>query len=68
MKVRYINLQYLGIFTRRQDSSIGFGAPVRANMRASMIANAAVTSSLLETVRIRNKDLHASHTHIIILL
>ncbi|KAL1820105.1 hypothetical protein ACET3Z_014974 [Daucus carota] len=38
------------ISERRQDSSIGFGAPVRANMRASMIANAAVTSSLLETV------------------
>ncbi|KAK1361213.1 ATP-dependent Clp protease ATP-binding subunit ClpX [Heracleum sosnowskyi] len=38
------------ISERRQDSSIGFGAPVRANMRASMLANAAITSSLLETV------------------
>ncbi|XP_043807218.1 CLP protease regulatory subunit CLPX1, mitochondrial isoform X2 [Manihot esculenta] len=34
---------------RRQDSSIGFGAPIRANMRASGITNAAVTSSLLES-------------------
>ncbi|KAF2315867.1 hypothetical protein GH714_040591 [Hevea brasiliensis] len=34
---------------RRQDSSIGFGAPVRANMRAGGVANAAVTSSLLES-------------------
>ena len=35
---------------RRQDSSIGFGAPVRANMRSSGVTTAAVTSSLLETV------------------
>ncbi|CAN1340627.1 CLP protease regulatory subunit CLPX3, mitochondrial [Linum perenne] len=35
---------------RRQDSSIGFGAPVRANMRAAGVTNSAVTSSLLETV------------------
>ncbi|KAK6926013.1 Clp ATPase, C-terminal [Dillenia turbinata] len=35
---------------RRQDSSIGFGAPVRANMRSGGLSNAAVTSSLLETV------------------
>ncbi|KAJ9134890.1 hypothetical protein P3X46_032135 [Hevea brasiliensis] len=34
---------------RRQDSSIGFGAPVRANMRAGGVTNAAVTSSLLES-------------------
>ncbi|KAF5731256.1 ATP-dependent Clp protease ATP-binding subunit clpX-like mitochondrial isoform X2 [Tripterygium wilfordii] len=38
------------ISERRQDSSIGFGAPVRANMRVGGITNAAVTSSLLETV------------------
>ena len=35
---------------RRQDSSIGFGAPVRANMRSTGVTTAAVTSSLLETV------------------
>ncbi|KAD5961200.1 hypothetical protein E3N88_12673 [Mikania micrantha] len=35
---------------RRQDSSIGFGAPVRANMRTGGATAAAVTSSLLETV------------------
>eukprot|EP01018_Ginkgo_biloba_P024563 Gb_29683 [translate_table: standard] len=34
---------------RRQDSSIGFGAPVCANMRSSGLTNAAVTSSLLES-------------------
>ncbi|KAI3767549.1 hypothetical protein L2E82_17752 [Cichorium intybus] len=38
------------ISERRQDSSIGFGAPVRANMRNSPLTNAAVTSSLLESV------------------
>ncbi|GJR03600.1 Clp protease regulatory subunit ClpX3, mitochondrial [Tanacetum coccineum] len=38
------------ISERRQDSSIGFGAPVRANMRNSSVTDAAVTSSLLETV------------------
>ncbi|KAL3521650.1 hypothetical protein ACH5RR_019799 [Cinchona calisaya] len=38
------------ISERRQDSSIGFGAPVRENMRTSGITTAAVTSSLLETV------------------
>ncbi|KAF9667333.1 hypothetical protein SADUNF_Sadunf15G0012000 [Salix dunnii] len=37
------------ISERRQDSSIGFGAPVRANMRAGGITSTAVTSSLLET-------------------
>lgn len=35
---------------RRQDSSIGFGAPVRANMRTGGVTSAAVTSSLLEIV------------------
>ncbi|TYK00544.1 ATP-dependent Clp protease ATP-binding subunit clpX-like [Cucumis melo var. makuwa] len=38
------------ISDRRQDSSIGFGAPVRANMRISGATSAAVTSSLLESV------------------
>ncbi|XP_034202490.1 CLP protease regulatory subunit CLPX1, mitochondrial isoform X2 [Prunus dulcis] len=38
------------ISERRQDSSIGFGAPVRANMRTGSVTDAAVTSSLLETV------------------
>lgn len=42
------------ILTRRQDSSIGFGAPVRANMRAGGITNSVVTSSLLESVWIRD--------------
>ncbi|KAJ3675339.1 hypothetical protein LUZ60_004381 [Juncus effusus] len=38
------------ISERRQDSSIGFGAPVRANMRASVLTNAMITSNLLESV------------------
>ncbi|KAJ6817857.1 uncharacterized protein M6B38_409515 [Iris pallida] len=38
------------ISERRQDSSIGFGAPVRTNMRTGGLTNAMVTSSLLETV------------------
>ncbi|KAL5786936.1 hypothetical protein ACOSP7_003885 [Xanthoceras sorbifolium] len=38
------------ISERRQDSSIGFGAPVRANMRTTGFTDALVTSSLLETV------------------
>lgn len=38
------------ISERRQDSSIGFGAPVRANMRSSGLITAAVKSSLLESV------------------
>ncbi|CAK9313887.1 unnamed protein product [Citrullus colocynthis] len=38
------------ISDRRQDSSIGFGAPVRANMRMGGVTSAAVTSSLLESV------------------
>ncbi|KAH7854900.1 hypothetical protein Vadar_018875 [Vaccinium darrowii] len=37
------------ISERRQDSSIGFGASVRANMRSSGVTNAVVASSLLET-------------------
>jgi ATP-dependent Clp protease ATP-binding subunit ClpX len=35
---------------RRQDSSIGFGAPVRANMATSGVTSGAITSSLLESV------------------
>ena len=35
---------------RRHDSSIGFGAPIRANMRTGKVTEAAVASSLLETV------------------
>ncbi|XP_059634322.1 CLP protease regulatory subunit CLPX3, mitochondrial-like [Cornus florida] len=38
------------ISERRQDSSIGFGAPVRANMRTGGLTNAVVTSNLLESV------------------
>ncbi|CAK9177698.1 unnamed protein product [Ilex paraguariensis] len=38
------------ISERRQDSSIGFGAPVRTNMRLGGLTNALVTSSLLESV------------------
>ncbi|CAA7410194.1 unnamed protein product [Spirodela intermedia] len=38
------------ISERRHDSSIGFGAPVRANMRTGNLTNAVVTSSLLESV------------------
>ncbi|KAF9587081.1 hypothetical protein IFM89_039701 [Coptis chinensis] len=44
------------ISERRQDSSIGFGAPVRANMRTGGLTNAAITSSLLETVLIEPKN------------
>ncbi|KAK7268969.1 hypothetical protein RIF29_21681 [Crotalaria pallida] len=38
------------ISERRQDSSIGFGAPVRANMRTGRVTNGSLTSSLLELV------------------
>ncbi|KAK7317126.1 hypothetical protein RJT34_01098 [Clitoria ternatea] len=38
------------ISERRHDSSIGFGAPVRANMRTGRVTDGAVASSLLETV------------------
>lgn len=38
------------ISERRQDSSIGFGVPVRANMRQGGITDAVVVSSLLESV------------------
>ncbi|KAL9237409.1 hypothetical protein vseg_011959 [Gypsophila vaccaria] len=38
------------ISERRHDSSIGFGAPVRANMRAGGATSAAVASSLLDNV------------------
>lgn len=38
--------------SRRQDSSIGFGAPIRTNMRSSEVTDPMVTSSLLESVSI----------------
>ncbi|MCL7048737.1 hypothetical protein MKW94_015295 [Papaver nudicaule] len=38
------------ISERRHDSSIGFGEPVRANMRSGGVTDATVTSHLLETV------------------
>uniref|UniRef100_A0A803N0R6 Clp ATPase C-terminal domain-containing protein n=1 Tax=Chenopodium quinoa TaxID=63459 RepID=A0A803N0R6_CHEQI len=38
------------ISERRQDSSIGFGAPVRENLRTAGVASAVVTSALLKTV------------------
>ncbi|XP_062207716.1 CLP protease regulatory subunit CLPX1, mitochondrial-like isoform X2 [Phragmites australis] len=38
------------ISERCQDSSIGFGAPIRTNMRSSGVSNPMVTSSLLESV------------------
>ncbi|KAG0487513.1 hypothetical protein HPP92_009608 [Vanilla planifolia] len=38
------------ISERRQDSSIGFGAPVRASMRTGRVTTAAITSSLLDYV------------------
>lgn len=41
------------LYPRREDSSIGFGAPVRTNMRVAGLTNAVVTSSLLESVRIK---------------
>ncbi|XP_038892333.1 CLP protease regulatory subunit CLPX1, mitochondrial isoform X2 [Benincasa hispida] len=44
------------ISERRQDSSLGFGAPVRANMRAGGVTDAMVTSSLLETVLTEPKN------------
>eukprot|EP00249_Psilotum_nudum_P013719 c24475_g1_i1 orf=339-2516(-) len=38
------------IAERRQDSSIGFGAPIRANMRTHGLTDATVSSVLLESV------------------
>lgn len=38
------------ISERRQDSSIGFGAPIRKNLRTAGVASSVVTSALLETV------------------
>lgn len=38
------------IAERRQNSSIGFGAPVRANMRTTGLTDAVLTSSLLQSV------------------
>jgi ATP-dependent Clp protease ATP-binding subunit ClpX len=38
------------ISERRHDSSIGFQAPIRSNMRTGGVINAEITSSLLESV------------------
>nr|XP_023900923.1 CLP protease regulatory subunit CLPX1, mitochondrial-like [Quercus suber] len=46
----YKRIYYESIQKWRQDSSIGFGAPVRANTRAGGVTDASVASSLLETV------------------
>ena len=48
----------MAFLTRRQDSSIGFGAPVRANMRTGGLTNAVVTSSLLESVSMMNFQIY----------
>ncbi|MED6180967.1 hypothetical protein PIB30_014946 [Stylosanthes scabra] len=45
----FVNLEKT-ISERQQNSSIGFGAPVCANMRTSGFIDARVTSSLLESV------------------
>ncbi|KAK7363920.1 hypothetical protein VNO77_06082 [Canavalia gladiata] len=45
----FVNLEKT-ISERQQDSSIGFGVPVRTNMRAYGYTEAIVTSSLLENV------------------
>ncbi|XP_062094864.1 CLP protease regulatory subunit CLPX2, mitochondrial [Humulus lupulus] len=45
----FVNLEKT-ISERRQDSSIGFGAPVRTNMQSSTMTHSLVTSSLLESV------------------
>ncbi|KAM6563324.1 hypothetical protein CsatB_023322 [Cannabis sativa] len=45
----FVNLEKT-ISERRQDSSIGFGAPVRTNMQNSTVTDSFVTSSLLESV------------------
>jgi hypothetical protein len=43
-------------FSRRHDSSIGFRARVRSNMRTGGVINAEITSSLLESVS-KNKKM-----------
>ncbi|KAI4963016.1 hypothetical protein ZWY2020_020496 [Hordeum vulgare] len=45
----FVDLEKI-ISERRQDSSIGFGAPIRTNMRSSGVTSPTVTSSLLESV------------------
>lgn len=42
---------YIFLLTRQHDASIGFGASVRTNMSTSGVSSAAVTSSLMESVR-----------------
>ncbi|KAI5408212.1 CLP protease regulatory subunit clpx1 [Lathyrus oleraceus] len=44
------------ISDRRQDSSVGFGAPVRTKMKAGSITEAAVASSLLGTIEEQFRD------------
>lgn len=50
------------MFSRRQDSSIGFGAPVRANMATSGVTSGAITSSLLESVTTLFSYVNTSHS------
>ncbi|KAI5408210.1 CLP protease regulatory subunit clpx1 [Lathyrus oleraceus] len=44
------------ISDRRQDSSVGFGAPVRTKMKSRSITEAAVASSLLGTIEEQFRD------------
>ncbi|KAM3205463.1 hypothetical protein P3L10_028873 [Capsicum annuum] len=50
LEVYFPDFSIKTISERRQDSSIGFGAPVRTNMRIGGLTDAVVTSSLLESV------------------
>ncbi|KAI9086276.1 hypothetical protein K1719_031730 [Acacia pycnantha] len=43
----FVNLEKT-ISERKQDSSIGFGTPIRANMRTGGVTDAILASSLLE--------------------
>lgn len=46
-----MEIEYQLSLYRQHDSSIGFGAPVRASMRTGGLIDAVVTSSILESVR-----------------
>lgn len=46
-----MEIEYLLPFYRQHDSSIGFGAPVRASMRTGGLNEGLVTSLILESVR-----------------
>lgn len=61
-------MKYYFCLLRRHDSSIGFGAPVRANMRSGGMTNAVVASSLLETVRTRTLSRFLLLSHLFSLL